>query len=283
MWYYLGENKNGTLVISKEITKQEFLTWEKSVEQLKYYTLANHFRDIAIKNGLEIERYLKHIANTTDIEAIRNLNASAIATESNRLMLNYLVSFRTFVDNLQAYSKHIKRGNDFEKNILNHIYDTEPIYPFFYKLRNFATHFSMVFDSISTEYGKMDLQCSKEHLLEYKEWNKESRDFINSCDEFLPIVEYVEHNNVLIMSIYMGFLNYFSADIQEMHDKLMVLMKQYQIINPLFVECESANTLEGAKVSGLELSILKDATSELSQMPNVNINYVEPEQILNNN
>lgn len=283
MRYYLGENKNGTVLIREEITKEEFQTWMKCVEQLRYYTLANHFRDMAIKNGLELEKYLKRISNISDDEFIRNVDASAIGTESNRLMLNYLVSFKTFVDNLQAYSKHIKKGNEFVKNILNHIYETEPIYPFLYKLRNFATHFSMVFDSISTEYGKMDLQCSKEHLLEYNEWNKESKDFINSCDEFLPIVEYVEHNNVLIMSIYLGFLNYFSADIQEMHNKIIALMKQYQVINPLFFECESADKLEGANVSGLALSVLKDATSELSQMPNVNINYVSTEEILNNN
>ena len=85
------------------------------------------------------------------------------------------------------------------------------------------------------------------------------------------------------MSIYLGFLNYFSADIQEMQDKIMALMKQYQVINPLFFECESADKLEGANVSGLALSVLKDATSELSQMPKVNINYVSPEQVLNNN
>lgn len=283
MWYYLGENKNGTFVILEEITKEEFKTWKKSVEQLKYYTLANHFRDMAIKNGLEIERYLKSIASISNIESIRNANTSEIGTESNRLMLNYLVSFRTFVDNLQMYSKYINNGDDFRKNILNHIYDTEPIYPFLYKLRNFATHYSMVFDSISTEYNKLNLQCSKEHLLEYNGWNEKSRDFINSCNEFLPIVEYVEHNNVLIMSIYLGFLNYFSADIQEMHNKLMMLMKKYQVINPLFFECESANKLEGANVSGIALSVLKDATSELSLMPNININYIAPEQVLNNN
>lgn len=283
MWYYIGENINGTFVIQKEITKEEFQTWKESVEQLKYYTLANRFKDITIKNGLELEKYLKRIASISDIESIRNANTSIIGTESNRLMLNYLVSFRTFVDNLQAYSKSIKKGADFQKNILNYIYDTEPIYPFLYKLRNFATHFSMVFDCISIEYRKVNLQCSKEHLLEYNEWNKKSRDFINTCDEFLPIAEYVEHNNVLIMSIYLGFLNYFADDIQEIHNKLMNLMKQYQVINPLFFECESADKLEGAKVSGLALSDLKNATSELSKMPNINIDYVGPEQILNNN
>lgn len=280
MKYYLCKDDNGTLVILKEISREEYLTWKKSVEQLKYYTLANHFRDIAIKNGLEIEKYLKSIIKITDIEEIRKANTSAMGTESNRLMLNYLVSFRTYVDNLQAYSKHIKRGDDFTKNILNHIYDTEPIYSFLYKLRNFATHYSMVFNSISSEYGKLSLQCSKEHLLEYPKWNEKNKTFIDSYEDFLPILDFIEHNNVLIMSIYLGFLNYFADDIQEMHNKLMILMKEYQVINPLFVECESIDKLSGANISGLALSVLKDATYELSQMENVNINYVSPQEIL---
>lgn len=282
MKYYLCENKNGSIVFIKEITKKEHLVWVESVEQVEYYTLANNFRDIAINNGLEITKYLKNISNISDVEVIKTAKAKEIGIEANRLMLNYLVSFRTYVDNLQAYAKYIKNGDDFKNNILKYIYDTEPAYSFLYKLRNFATHYSMVFDSISIENGKLYLQCSKEHLQEYSEWNIKNKTFLDSCDDFLPILDFVEHNNVLIMSIYLGFLQYFADDIQEIHNNLMSLMKQYQVINPLFVECESIYGLEGANVFGLALEVLKDATDELSNFPNVNISFLTPEQVLNN-
>lgn len=279
MKHYLGENQNNCLIILDEITTEDHYAWMESVEQLKYYTLAKHFRDIAISNGIEIKKYLKYIARISDMDSLRNANTSAIGIESNRLILNYLVSFRTYVDNLKTYSKNIKRGNDFIKNILNHIYDTEPIYPFLYKLRNFATHYSMVFDSISCN-NKLSLQCSKQHLLDYDGWNEKSRMFIESCEEFLPIIDYIEHLNILMMRIYLGFLNYFADDLQEMHNKLIALMKKHHVINPLFIECESIDTLESAKITGLALSVLKDATNELSQLPNINIDYIGPEQVL---
>lgn len=55
---------------------------------------------------------------------------------------------------------------------------------------------------------------------------KENIEFINSCaEEYLPILNYIEHNNVLIMSVYLGFINYYGEDLQDMHNNIMNLMK----------------------------------------------------------
>lgn len=268
----------------KEITLEEYEKWKHCTEQLKYYSLAKKFRDIAIKNGLELERYLKKIKRITKLEEIRKINTDSIGIESNRLILNYLVAFRTFADNIQSYSHHIKNGQEFEKNILNWMYENEGVYAFFSKLRNFATHFGMIFDSITIESDKINLECSKKHLLEYDSWKKENIEFINSCtEEYLPILNYIEHNNVLIMSVYLGFINYYGEDLQEMHNNIMNLMKEYQILNPLFIESESENNLVGSHMFGLGLNILKEATEEFAQLPNVKINLIGPEQILNSN
>ncbi len=281
MKYYICKNENKTIVVLKEITIDEYNNWIKCTEQLKYYNLAKTFRDIAIRNGLEIVKYLKNIKNNLDPHMLKRTTAAEIGIESNRLMLNYLVSFRTFVDNLEAYSKHIKKGNEFKTNILSSIYDNEPIYPFLYKLRNFATHFSMVFDSININEETIDLQCSKEHLLEYSEWNTKSKSFIKSCSkDNLPILEHIEHNNVLIMSIYLGFLLYFADDIQDMHNQVTNLIKTYQVLNPLFLSCESTNCLSQSNLFGIGLEILKEATDEISHLPNVNISYITPDDLI---
>lgn len=284
MKYFICKKDEDAIVIVKEITLEEYEKWKHCTEQLKYYSLAKKFRDIAIKNGLELERYLKKIKRITKLEEIRKINNDSIGIESNRLTLNYLVAFRTFVDNIQSYSHHIKNGKEFEKNILNWMYENEGVYAFFSKLRNFATHFSMVFDSITIESDKINLECSKKHLLEYDSWKKENIEFINSCEEeYLPILNYIEHNNVLIMSVYLGFINYYGEDIQDMHNNIMNLMKEYQILNPLFIESESESNLVGSHMFGLGLNILKEATEEFAQTPNVKVNFIGPEQILNSN
>ena len=142
----------------------------------------------------------------------------------------------------------------------------------------------MVFDSITIESNKINLECSKQHLLEYDSWKKENIEFINLCtEEFLSILKYIEHNNVLIMSVYLGFINYYGEDLQDMHNNIMELMREYQIVNLLFIESESESNLVGSHVFGLGLNILKEATEEFSQVPNVKVNFIGPEQILNSN
>ena len=280
MKYYICKNNNGTIVVLNEITMDEYNRWMKCTEQLKYYSLAKHFRDIAINNGLELVKYLKRISRANPL-TIKQATATTIGIESNRLILNYLVSFRTFVDNLESYSKHIKKGTEFKTDILNSIYDNEPTYSFLYKLRNFATHYSMVFNSITINEQVIDLQCSKEHLLEYSGWNEKTKSFIESCPkDNLPILEYIEHNNVLIMSIYLGFLRYFADDTQDMHNQAISLMRYYQILNPLVLSCESIDDLSRANIFGIGLEILKELTDEISLLPNMNITYVSPKEII---
>ena len=284
MKYLMCKNDKVKIVIIKEISLTEYNKWKKCTEKLQYYKLAKNYRDIAINNGLELVKYLKNIKGISNPEEIRKINTSSIGVDANRLMLNYLVSFRSFVDNLQSYSHHIIKGKEFEKEILNWMYDNEDVYAFLSKLRNFATHFSMVFTSIILTETDIKLGCSKKHLLEYDSWKPKNIDFIKSCSEdYLPILDYIEHNNVLIMSIYLGFLNYFGDDIQDMHNQAMELMTEYQTLNPFFIECENENNLVGAHMFGIGLEMLREATDDFAQLPNVNISYVEPEQILNNN
>lgn len=282
MKYYICTKNGSAINIFKEISSEEYHKWRKCTEQLKYYSMAKHFRDMAIDNGLEAEHYLKGLQNIVDHTAIRKIDATAIAKKANRLMLNFMVSSRTYVDNLAAYSKHIKNGEQFRTQILSVIYNKELVYAFFYHCRNFAAHFSLVFDKMTIQEDKIELECSKEHLLEYEKWKPIDIEYINSCPgDSLPIVECVEHMNVLLMSIYLGFMQCFIADIQDMHNQIMPLMKQYQILNPIFIESESATDFSGANILGLGLDVLKEATDELALLPNININYITPEQILN--
>lgn len=282
MKYYICTKNGPTINIVKEISVEEYSKWRQCTEQLKYYSMAKHFRDMAIQNGLEAERYLKGLQEISDPATIKRIDVTAIAQKANRLMLNFLVSFRTYVDNMKVYSKHIKYGEKFRTEILNAIYDKEIIYAFFYHFRNFATHFSLIFDKITIEPNSIELECSKEHLLEYREWKDIDKKYIASIPgDSLPIAECVEHMNVLLMSIYLGYMGCFIADIQEMHNQIVPLMNEYQILNPIFIESESATDFSGANILGLGLEVLKEATDEVAHLPNVNITYITPDQVLN--
>lgn len=284
MKYYICTKSGFNVHIINEIPYEEYIKWRKCTEQLKYYRLAKHFSNIAIENGIEAEQYLKSIQHISDSSIIRKLDTTAVSRKANRLMLNYLVSFKTFVDNLDAYSKHIKGGGDFKVKVLCTIYEKEPVYAFFYHLRNFVTHLGVVFDKMSIEPTAVSLECSKEHLHEYSRWKDVDLKFIEShAGDYLPITPCIEQLNVLIASIYIGFIRCFAAELQDMHNQAISLMHKYQIINPVFIESESGTDFTGASVLGFGLEVLKEATDELAQMSDAHINYVTPEQVLSGN
>lgn len=278
MKYFICESVGNSLEITKEITKEEFNKYKDNMKNLQYYSLAKHFKDIAIKNGIEFNKYLISVPNM-NIDFLKDGNK--IGSEANRLALNYLVSFRTLVDNLQAYSRKIKDGKKFEKNVLNNLYDTEDVYAFFSKLRNYVTHFGILFDSITIENGKLELECTKEHLLEFKEWKKENIDFLNSCPEKLPIKDYVEKMNVMIMSTYLAFIQYLGKEIQDIHNNVMRIMKEYKVVNPQFLECKDIKNLENGHIVGIGLEILKEATEEFAKLPNTKVDYITFQEIIN--
>lgn len=282
--YFICEvNNHDGITIKKEITFEKFKEMQNYTSQLKYYSLSRNYKDIAIKNGLELQKYFSALKSITNPEEINKIKATNIAIEINRLILNYLVSFRTFVDNVQKYSKHIEEGEKFVENVLKYIYDTENVYAFFYKLRNYATHHSLVVDSISLKMNGIEIHCTKEHLLEYDSWKAEHKKFLEACPEYIDISQYLEKMNILIMSIYLAFVNYLGLEFQKMHDDIIKLMKDYKILNPHVIECDAENekTLIGAHMYGIGLNILKEATEELASIPNVKINYITPFDIFN--
>jgi len=110
--------------------------------------------------------------------------------EMNRLILNYLASFRTFIDHLETRYKRLDREGhpclgDFKK-MTAACYDTSFPYRFFYKLRNYVQHCGMPISFMDTaEYpgpgGKPRIDVSigfdRDSLLgNYSEWGNVKAD-----------------------------------------------------------------------------------------------------------
>lgn len=105
--------------------------------------------------------------------------------EMNRLLLNYLASFRTFVDHLETRYKRLEREGhpclaDFKK-MTAACYDTSFPYRFFYRLRNYVQHCGMPISFMNTAEhpgpdGKATIDVSigfdRDSLLgNYSEWS----------------------------------------------------------------------------------------------------------------
>lgn len=281
--YYISEYKNKIIEIKNEISKDEVDNLVKLTENLKYFTMAKLYMEIAIDNGLELYNFFNKIKNTHEIKEINRIKSSNISIKVNRLLLNYLVSFRLFVDNLQKrYAPKITHGKEFETKVLNKLYDSEPIYAFMYELRNYVTHVNIAINKLKYAEHQINLICDRNHLLNtYKKWKKNHILFLNSLPNDIDLMPMIEKNNTFIMNIYLSFISYFGKEIQEVHDNVIKAVKKYNIINPIIYVCKNKQTLKDGYVIDLGLDVLNDAITELSKVPNVKINYLSEEDILN--
>ena len=281
MKYFICDGNEPKLNIKHQISRYEFYKIKNITKELKYYLLSKSYMNIAVKNGLLLEEFFDKIksikANDITPETYKNINI-----ESNCLMLNYLVSFRTFVDNLENYDKKIKNDRSFKTEVLSKIYDTEPIYSFFTKLRNFATHYNVVFDilNINQEKNNIELVSSKKHLLEYDEWKEWDLKFIKEYKGNLDYEAFVKKNNVLIMAIYQAFLIHLAPNLEKIHTQIGKIIKKYKIINPCLLSTKDTYNLKNSNIYEIGLNILSEASKELSELPGVNIQILPVENLL---
>ncbi len=119
-----------------------------------------------------------------------------VVFEINRLLLNYLSSFRTLVDHLEARYKHLKRENpeylNAFKTICSSCYGGSFYYRFFYKLRNYVQHCCLPIGHIEIEETQKGTNISiifdRDALLNnYSEWGSTVKNDLSSRPESIDI------------------------------------------------------------------------------------------------
>jgi hypothetical protein len=153
-----------------------------------YLSILSH--DAAIKKDFPANRHRRY-------EYIEEA-----AQEMNRLLLNYLAGFKTFVDHLSTrYTRLRRKESSFPssfKKITAACYDRNFSYRFFYKLRNYIQHCEMPFRSMRiieqpAPDGSEDIDISicfdRDALLStYKKWGDVKADLERQPEqiELLP-------------------------------------------------------------------------------------------------
>lgn len=149
--------------------------------------------EICEKNYNSIVQYYTSIKD--EFPSYRQ-NAQEYMTEAfheiNRLLMNYLSSFRTYIDHLSTrYAKLQRQGYlhlDEFKNITTACYDGSFSYRFFYKLRNYVQHCGLPLGSISIEEspaldGSINIDATvwfeRDNLLNaFKKWGQVRADLL---------------------------------------------------------------------------------------------------------
>lgn len=177
--------------------------------------------EICDKNFQSIKLYCEQLPTNFNANPREQANIfiEQSVQEINRLLLNYLSSFRTYLDHLTTRYSHLDRQGstylkDFKK-ITSTCYDTSFFYRFFYKLRNFVQHCGLPITYMHTsetlDKGLVRVTIStgfsRDHLLEGFDWGPIKNDLLKQPErlELLPCLETfvreVQNINLVVTSI----------------------------------------------------------------------------------
>lgn len=185
-----------------EISKERY---EKITAARLTLTDAKNFEEryeMVIGNFLEFERFIADFSLRTHIEAdFSYRKASEIFLESNRLVMNLLTTFKSYVDQTPQDFKHLPTafGEKFQE-IASSIYDKSLAYRFASALRNHTQHYSPPVHAIRTGGTRVDwidkglFFCKKQELAENPKFKKLVLDEINDELDLKTIFrELMEH------------------------------------------------------------------------------------------
>lgn len=209
----ITQTKNGySTQLDKILTVEEFENFFKAIDELHNYENLKRLYEIVILNNNELILFVE-----SEKQSLFEDSLSVVGDKENyykhhlnlnRLMLNYLASFRMLIDHIETiikrkFGKKSQQAKLF-KQITNNIFDKYFAYRFFYKLRNYSQHCGIPIDDFEisatvlgadkfkTEYK---IEFSSEELLSnYKEWGAILKNDLKSKDNFslFPLLEQMQ-------------------------------------------------------------------------------------------
>jgi len=183
--------------LDKQITEQEYDKYISNIDELNNYENLKRLFEILILNHNEFIEFTMVKSkvlfdNSLSISGDKE-SYNQHYLNLNRILLNYLSSFRTLLDHVETiikrkYGKASNQTSQFQEQT-SYLFDNYFAYRFMYKLRNYAQHCGLPIDEFSisatkisdnkfkTEY-KVDFD-SVTLLSKFKEWGKVKNDLIN--------------------------------------------------------------------------------------------------------
>jgi len=175
----------------RSLGAKEVAQIDNASEQVGGFAINSSLYEICDANYKELIAHYEKVGN--EYRATHNLEGSIgsdILTELNRLLMNYLSSFRTMIDHYETRYKRLDRlGSQWLqlfKSYRSSIYDGSFTYRFFYKLRNYVQHCGLPLGGINAdvhrdERGKIVAEFlvyfDRDDLLNaYDDWGRVRKD-----------------------------------------------------------------------------------------------------------
>lgn len=273
-----GENEK-TLNVIDGVSQEEINQIEYDNQTLNIREHIKMLRDTSIKNGNELKHFLYLLRNNHD--SIQGLSDMTVIEEGNRLLLNFLSSFGTFLDITnrkisKSLGKEIQKKFDQDDKQL---YDKYFHYRFLKRLRNFTIHYDSPFTAYRAFLNDKDTKSiniflDRDHLLEYDGWSKVKKE-IKKLDKEIDIYPMIDTLVININILYFQFLYYFSKDLISALNNMNSFIKSKKIkTSPCLLVATDIDAYKQGKISlrPINPEDYLEIYSELKKHPNIIIN-----------
>lgn len=251
MYYKIGTLENievkdkiqSRIEFIREFTKEEHNEYVKHSTYLLLHEKNKHLYQIIVRNGEELESYLKILESKTRSEIEEEPNNFLF--ESNRLFMNYLSMIRAYLDHIPStLSKVIGSQAKVEFNeFLSKVYDNYFEYRFIYRLRNLAQHFDLPINLLRTFKDCSYVKIGRDHILNYDGWSTVKKEIENMGEE-IPVLGLATTMNLVMKLVYFCAMDLYAEGMEKAHRWVERLQKEFKA-----PECVLAvsNTIEDFK------------------------------------
>ncbi len=223
------------VTVKQEISNADYASFMKKFDFLKDISPVKIAYDIVVRNAHEFV-YFMNEEHLKRMHFVEKMDLGTISIDGNRLLFNMCASFLTFIDYSTKAVSHKNKAKENFKDFLSNEFDDSFEYRFFYKLRNYCTHYSFPFSTITvTDPGVVILSCKKEHLLEYDGWGKVKND-IEKLPEDIAICSYINELLTVITGVMIQTHYYFVEEYYIANKAIAELIEQYAVPSPIFAE-----------------------------------------------
>lgn len=256
----------------RELSIDEFERLNTALSLAGLFNESLTLYEICQANAKDIEDFHDQVINTTGLNFASSHN---MVVELNRLLLNYLSSFRTFVDHQETQLSKISTTED---NWISHfktrcseVYDSSFSYRFLWNLRNYVQHCGLPVGGVNirtknkaegTEESEVSVYFKRDQLLEnYKGWKKIVRTELAQQAERIAIFEHITNLRTCIDELAMTALEVHIHRLSE-HWEFLVgvfneVMAQYEGYVPVIGHFEKAeNDIQPQKLSHLSVPLI---------------------------
>jgi len=240
----LGYVKDRDIVGVRNLTREEFIAFEKSYDEINKYMESGALFAVALLNHDDFSKALReHLSALRETQDVGKHNLDQVVLDLNRRILNYLCSVRTFLDHNETDISRSRGEPELKyfKDICANHYDNSFAYRFLYKLRNYVQHCGMPVGNLIIESEKdsksksgkkviVSLVLDRDKLLSrFDGWNAQLKKELSALPPYFDVAPLLEEMMFRLGDIYFSLTEMLFPSVKSKAELIIQLVEEISV------------------------------------------------------